>query len=204
MKKIKFILIIILTIPIFGLSQSLENLDYVSPFHNGYAAIKKDNQWAFINTKGAIVVDFRDDLVATSIDNAYYPIFSEDRCLVIEVKNGISYFGYIDTSGKTVIEPQFLNATNFSKGEAIALKLIKETVARNKTLGKDVVYYKYFEVTIDTIGTVGNYLTQKGVNVVLDKSYLKKPPQITSKHISENLYAIKHKDKTWTIINYNN
>lgn len=142
--------------------------------------------------------------MATSIDNAYYPIFSEDRCLVIEVKNGISYFGYIDTSGKTVIEPQFLNATNFSKGEAMTLKLIKETVARNKALGKDVVYYKYFEVAIDTIGTVGNYLTQKGVNVVLDKSYLKKPPQITSKHISENLYAIKHKDKTWTIINYNN
>lgn len=203
MKKVKFILLVIFTIPILGLAQSLENLDYISPFHDGYSAIKKDNQWAFIDSEGAIAIGFRNDLVVTPFGDVNYPIFNDGRCLIEELKNGISYFGYIDTSGKTVIEPQFLNATNFSEGNAIALELVKETVARNKALGKDVIYYKYFEVTIDTSGVIDNYLTQKGVNVVLDKDFFKKPPQITSRYISENLYAIRYKNKSWTIININ-
>jgi hypothetical protein len=203
MKKVKFILLIILTIPILGLAQSLENLDYISPFHNGYAAIKKDNQWAFINSEGIIAIAFRNDLVATSFGDAYYPIFSEDRCLIEELKEGISYFGYLDTSGKTIIEPQFLNATNFNEGTALALILIKDVVARNKALGKDVVYYRYYEVVIDKNGEAKNYLNPKGVNVVLDKDFLKEPPEITAKRISKNLYAFEGNNKKWTLIRIN-
>jgi hypothetical protein len=204
MKKVIVLFVVFLLIPVFGFTQSIENLDYISPFNDGLATIQKDGQWAFINTEGDIVVDFRNDLVSTKSSKSsdiYYPIFSDGRCLIEQKKEGISFFGYIDTSGKTIIEPQFLNATNFSKGKAIALKLDKEIVARNKALGKDVVYYKYFEVTIDTTGVIEDYLTQKGVNIVLDKDYLRKPPQITSKQIGKNLYAIKHNNNTWAIIN---
>ena len=201
MKKIKFILLVILTIPILGLAQSLENLDYISPFNEDLAAIQKDGQWAFINTKGKIVVNFRSDLVTTKRNDQNYPIFNDGRCLISKQKEGISYFGYIDTLGKTIIEPQFLNASNYNRGKAITLKLAKETVARNRALGKDVVYYRYFEVIINTSGIIENYLTQKGINVVLDKDFLRKPPEITSKQIGENLYAIKN--KTWSIINFN-
>ncbi|WP_308992864.1 WG repeat-containing protein [Mariniflexile litorale] len=201
MKKVKFILLIILIIPILGLAQSLENLDYISPFHNGYAAIKKDNQWAFINTEGAIAIDFRNDLVARTVGDVNYPMFSDDRCLIEELKEGISYFGYIDTFGKTVIKPQFLNATNFSEGSSIALKLVKEIVGENEALVKNIVYYRYFEVTIDIEGNVINYLTPKGKNVVLDKEFLTYPPEIMSKQISKNVFAIKGKGNRWTIIN---
>ena len=203
MKNAKFILLTILAIPILGLSQSLENLDYISPFNEDLAAIQKDGQWAFINTKGEIVINFRSDLVTTKRNNQNYPIFNGGRCLIAKQKEGISYFGYIDTLGKTIIEPQFLNASNFSEDKAIALELIKETVARNKALGKDIVYYRYFEVIINTSGIIENYLTQKGVNVVLDKDFLRKPPEITAKRISDNLYAIRQQNKTWAIININ-
>lgn len=203
MKKMKSILIILLVLPILGFSQIIEDVDFISPFHNGYAAIKKDKQWAFINSEGAIVVDFRKDLVTTKNEDSNYPVFKEDRCLIMQVKEGISYFGFINPTGKTIIEPQFLNATNFKDGKAIALELVKETVTRNTALDKNIVYYKYFEVTLDSDGNVIDYLTKKGKNVVLDKDYLTKPPKINAKQISKNVYIIKTKDKKWNIISVN-
>ena len=114
--------------------------------------------------------------------------------------NGISYFGYIDTSGKTIIETQFLNAQNFQHNEAIVLKLSEELIGKNDVLGKNIVQYKYYEVTIDTDGNINQYLTPKGFNTVLDKTYLKTPPEITSRKISDNLYAIYGENRNWTIL----
>jgi len=203
MKKALILFLAILIIPISGSSQEIENLDYISPFHEDLAAIKKEGQWAFINTIGEIIIDFRDDLVVTSVGDINYPIFSEDRCLIEEQKDDISYFGYIDTSGKTVIAPQFLNAANFNEERALALKLIKDVVAKNEALEKNVVYYKYHEVVIDKNGEAKDYLNPKGVNVVLDKDFLKEPPQITAKQISKTLYAFKGKHTKWTLIRIN-
>jgi hypothetical protein len=200
MKKAIILFFVIVIIPIFGFTQSIKNLDYISPFYDGIAAIKKRNQWAFINNKGAIIVGFRNDVVTTKMTNENYPIFSDRRCLIEQIKDGISYFGYIDAAGKTIIQPQFLNASNFNGGKAIVLELVKEMVGQNKALGKDVVYYKYYEATIDSTGVIKNYLTQEAVNVVLDKEFMRKPPEIISKHISDNLYAVMYKDNTWAII----
>ncbi|WP_179320323.1 WG repeat-containing protein [Winogradskyella helgolandensis] len=203
MKRALLVLLALFVLPFFGNGQTIENIDFVSPFHNGLAAIKKDGQWAFINTKGAIVIDYRTDLVVTTTDHVNYPIFNDDRCIIEQDKNGISYFGYIDTSGSTVIEPQFLNAANFSNGKALALELIKNTVAKNEALGKNVVYYKYYEVVIDLEGKVENYLNPKGVNVVIDKEFLREPPIITAKRLSDHLYAFKNKNNKWTLIKLN-
>ncbi|WP_178984187.1 WG repeat-containing protein [Winogradskyella helgolandensis] len=203
MKRALLVLLALFVLPFFGNGQTIENIDFVSPFHNGLAAIKKDGQWAFINTKGAIVIDYRTDLVVTTTDHVNYPIFNDDRCIIEQDKNGISYFGYIDTSGATVIEPQFLNAANFSNGKALALELIKNTVAKNEALGKNVVYYKYYEVVIDLEGKVENYLNPKGVNVVIDKEFLREPPIITAKRLSDHLYAFKNKNNKWTLIKLN-
>ena len=83
-------------------------------------------------------MDFRNDLVPTKTDNASYPIFSNDKCLIVEVKDGVNYYGYIDKSGKTIITPQFLNATNFKYEKAIALKIHKETIGYNDIFKKAV------------------------------------------------------------------
>lgn len=202
MKK-AIILFLAVSITFCGFSQSTENLDYISPLHNGLAAVKKDGQWAFINQQGEIIIDYRNDLVITESSEGDFPIFMNDRCLIEEKRDGISYFGFINTKGKTVIQPQFLNASNFNDGSAMVLEVFKEQVSSNKALGKNIVYDKYLKGIIDTQGTIKTYLSPERVSVILDKKFLKAPPEITSKYISKNLYAVKGKNNKWTVIYVN-
>ena len=199
MKKSAVIFLIALLISVSGFTQTIEDIDYISPFEDGVAAIKKGSKWAIINTDGVIVVNFRGDLVSTKTVNGTYPIFNNDRCLIAQDKDGITYFGYIDKTGKTTIAPRFLNALNFENNTAIVLELTRKDVGRNEALGKNIVYYKYFEVAIDIKGAIKNYLTQDGVNVVLDKKSLREPPKITSRFISDNLIATMNMNKKWVV-----
>ena len=200
MKKIVLLFVVLFLTPVYISAQTIENLDFISPINEGLSAIKKDNQWAFINKEGAIVVDFRNDLVTTNCNDGVYPIFVNNRCLIVKVINGISYFGFINANGNVAIEPEYLNASNFIDNEAIVLKLTKEEIGENDVLGKNIVQYKYYEVIIDVNGNIKQYLTPKGFNIILDKKYLKKPPKINAKRISDNLYAVVNKNKKWTII----
>ena len=187
-------------IPLFGFTQSIENLDYVSPFHDDVAAIQKNGEWAFINQKGDIVMNYRSDLVTTTSDGKTYPIFVNNRCLITKEEAGVTYFGYIDKTGATVIKPQFLNATNFKNNVAIALNVVKENSGKNNILGKSVVSYRYYEVTIDTNGEVKDYLSpDDGISVVLEKKYLSKPPKISSKHLGDQLVVTKGENGKWTV-----
>mgnify|MGYP001092258973 CR=1 FL=1 len=200
MKKVAILFLTLITIPIFAVAQSIEDIDFISPFHNGVAAIQKDGKWAFINEEANLIIDFRTDLVTTNTENGNYPMFNDNRCPIVEIKSGISYFGFIDKSGKTVIEPQFLNSTDFKNGTAIALEVIKSVITKNTALGKDMVTFRYFEVLIDTNGKITYYLNQDGINVILDKDFLRAVPQITSRRITENIYAVKNKKNSWNII----
>lgn len=200
MKKGIILLVALFLVSIFGITQNIENVDYISSFNDGLAAIKKDNKWGFINKEGDIVLNFRNDLVATKSNGGEYPIFQNGRCLISKETNGILYYGYIDTLGKIVIEPQFINASNFINNEAIVLHLIKNVIGENDILEIKMVNYKYHEVVIDINGEIKEFLTPKGFSIVLDKKYLKIPPKITSKRISDNMYAVLNENKKWTII----
>ncbi|WP_245535944.1 WG repeat-containing protein [Psychroflexus torquis] len=101
----------------------MENLDYIFPFHEDLAAIQKGDQWAIIDTGDGIIINFKSDLVSTVFKYATYPIFRDGLCLIEKEKDGIVYFGDINTLGDTVIEPKFLNASNFKDEKVIALKL---------------------------------------------------------------------------------
>lgn len=189
----KKIIILFILIPFLGFSQIKDKLDYISPYNEGFSAVKKGNQWAFINLKGNIVIDFRDNLVLTETNNKKYPVFINERCLISEKKDGISYFGYIDTSGKTIIEPQFLNATNFDEEFAIAIELYKEILGKNNILNKQTVRYESTEVIINKSGIIIRKLTEpKGL--ALSRNYINKPPKISSKIIAENLFSALGKD----------
>lgn len=201
MKKVIILGLACIIIPILSIAQSITDIDFVSPIHNEVAAIQKDGKWAFINKEGHQIIDFRTDLVTTNTENGDYPMFNNNRCPIVEIKAGISYFGFIDKSGQTVIEPLFLNTTDFEDGTAIALELDKKFITRNTALGKDMVNYRYFEVLIDTNGKITYYLTQDGVNIVLDKDFLREVPRITSNRITKDLYAVKTNKNTWNIIN---
>lgn len=195
----KKLLITLVLIPFLGIAQTIKNIDYISPFNNNVAAIKKGNEWGFIDRDGQLTVDFRNDLVLTKTENAAYPIFSNGKCLIAHQKNGVLYYGYIDKSGKTVITPQFLNATNFEHGKALALKVDKETIGYNDIFKKDVVSYHYFELVIDEEGKTTDHLTQLAIHVSPKNKNDKNPPVITSRLISENLVAIKGSNKKWRV-----
>lgn len=195
----KKLLITLLLIPFLGIAQTLEDLEYISPFNNDVAAIKKDNEWGFIDQNGKIIVDFRNDLILTKTDNANYPIFSNERCLIAHHKDGVLYYGYIDKTGKTVITPQFLNASNFKNDVAVALKLVKEESSGMNELMKNIVNYHYYEVVIEKAGEINQYLTEEPIHITLTKEKMKKPPVITSKLISNNLIAVRNNNNKWTL-----
>ena len=199
----KKLLITLVLIPFLGIAQTIDNLEYVSSFNNDVAAIKKGNEWGFIDQDGKIIIDFRNDLVLTKTGNATFPIFSNDRCLIAHQKNGVLYYGYIDKNGKTVITPQFLNATNFEYDKALVLKVEKETIGYNDIFKKDVVSYHYFEVVIDKEGKTLDLLTQLAVHVPPKYKKNSNPIKITSRLISQDLALVKSKN-TWTLKIINN
>lgn len=188
-------------------AQDLKDIDYVAPFQEGLAAVKKGEQWAFINMKGELVIDYRDDILIPSkgqmpldskVEANKYPFFNDGRCLIQKTKNGIVHFGYINSQGKTVIEPVFINATHFNKGRAIVLKVTKQLLGKNELLDKDVVSYSYNEIVIDYMGEFKTHL-RGPKNLLYDKEYLKSPPKIQSRFISPNLIRVKTGKNTWQI-----
>lgn len=198
MKKTAIIFFIVILIPLFVFTQTIEGVEFISPFNDGVSAIKKGDQWAFINAEGTIIINFRDDLVLTKSNNFNYPIFNNDRCLITKKKDDISYFGYIDKSGNTIIEPQYLRATNFNNNVAIVLELVKERIGYNDILGKEMISYNCAEAIINSNGDVLHYLTEPK-HIPLSAKNIKKIAVINSKFISDNLIATKSKDKKWII-----
>lgn len=200
MKTFRNFIYCLLLYPLLVFTQPIENVEYISPFKDGVAAVKSKDSWGFINGKGKLVIDFRNDLVLTDFEDGTYPAFMDGRCLIEKRMNGISYFGFIDQSGDVIVEPVYLNATNYDNGLAIVLELIKVKVGENAALGKTVAYDKYLEAIIDVEGNIVQYISPKRVSVILDKDYLKSPPKIKSKRISEFLYAYYNEDDTWTVV----
>jgi hypothetical protein len=188
-------------------AQMYENIDEITPFNEDFAAIRKNEQWAFMNKTGEIVINFRGDLVATIPENEdeiigqkhlAYPHFKEGKCLIRKKIDGIYYFGFIDANGKEVIEPNFVNATNFSNGKAIVVKFEKIPVGDNDLLEKRVVTYRLAEFVIDTDGktmaTLFNF--RKIVPKVVEGEI---PPAIKSKFLGSNLIASQFENGKWQI-----
>ena len=199
MKKLIILWVILIVNPLTVGAQNLGDVDFISPFNNGLSAIEKEGKWAFINGEGELVIDYRDDLVLTDFGDESYPVFDSERCLIVKKDDGISYFGYIDKTGKTTIKPQYLNATNFKSGLAIILKLHKISLGQNDILGKNMIDYSYSELAINPNGETIHYLSEKPTHVTLSKDFLKGPPEIRTVFISNHLIAIKNDDKTWSI-----
>ncbi|MGI9552355.1 MAG: WG repeat-containing protein, partial [Aurantibacter sp.] len=95
--KRTIVFVLLMVIPFLGTSQTLEEinkstisgLDEVAPFNEGLAAVRKGNEWGFINKEGILVIDFRGDLhwdkgadtSKSDITGIRYPVFKEGRCM---------------------------------------------------------------------------------------------------------------------------
>jgi hypothetical protein len=154
-------------------SQILSDIEEVYPFNGDFAAVRKGNQWGFINKEGKKIIDFRDDFVLTNKMNSLnqtnsYPVFYDGRCLIRKLKGGINYFGFLNEKGIEIIKPQFLNATNFSNGFAIVVLASKDSIGFNYVLKKLIVSNNMEEYVIDTSGELVKYLYNPRKNVPIN------------------------------------
>jgi hypothetical protein len=89
--------------------QQSETYEGACPFNaDGYAAVKKDGKWGFIDTSGQVKIEYRFDGALS---------FSGH---LAAVKQG-DLWGYAALTGKIAIEPQFLQAKPFHEGSAPVL-----------------------------------------------------------------------------------
>jgi len=193
-----------------GYTQILSDVDEVTPFHDDLSAIRKNDQWAFINKAGEKIINYRDDLVTTvdehfidenGISSVNYPLFHNGRCLIKKLIDGTYYYGYINKEGDEIIEPLYLNATNFINGYAIVIKIAKNVMGNNLMLGKNVVNYKLEEYIIDSSGKTIKYL-ENARNDRSSRNKTKSPPSFCSKFIAPHLIAVMSPDKKWNIYEF--
>lgn len=184
-------------------SQLLKDLDQISPYREGLAAIKKGDQWAFMDKQGTIVINFRNDLVATSQKEGELkaPVFQNGRALINRIEDDITYYGYIDKSGNEVITGPYVNATTFKNGFAIVMHFSREVVGKNKLLDKDVVSYKLEEFVIDLNGHVMTPMLHTR-NCVPDKIKSGKSPDLTTVLLGERMVGVQTTNKKWEIHNF--
>ena len=94
---------------LFGGEREIGPFEDARPFTNdGYAAVKLNGSWGFVNTDGEVAIDF---------------VFDDAKSFsghLAAVKTG-ELWGYINTYGNLVIEASFLEAKSFSNGHAPVL-----------------------------------------------------------------------------------
>ena len=111
-----------------------EAYEDAQPFTNdGWAAVKKDGKWGYIDVTGTVKIDFQFEnalsfsqgLAAVKLSSQTInvePEESDEENVEVEAKTEVvELWGYINTSGKTVIEPVFYKAKSFTSGNAPVL-----------------------------------------------------------------------------------
>ena len=201
MKKL-LILIVCFSIHSAAFSQTIRDLDEVYPFDGDFAAIKKGNQWAFIDKEGKQTIDFRSDLVLIDKLNSSnqlisYPVFNDSRCLIRKLTKDYYRYGFINEKGEEIIKPQFLNATNFSNGFAIVVVQTKDSTGYNKVLKLPIMSNYMEEYVIDTSGELVKYLYNP--RNYIPSIHKNNVPTIESKFIAPRMVAVKMKNGKWDI-----
>lgn len=82
-----------------------DSYEDAKPFADGWAAVKKNGKWGFIDTTGEVKIDYQFDKALS---------FGQHLAAVQQGR----YWGYISLEGKTVIHANFLEAKSFSEGSA--------------------------------------------------------------------------------------
>jgi len=184
-------------------AQLMVDVEQVGNFSEGLAAVKKGDQWAFMDQEGNIVIDFRDDLVSLDDENGQMtaPEFHDGRALISATEDQIRYYGYIDKTGEDVIPAQFVNASDFKNGFAIVMQFSKEVVGQNQLLGKDVVSYEIEEYVIDPNGNAMTPMMH-GRNYGPEKLRAGKTPQLTSVFLGGHIVAVQIAEQHWEIYKF--
>ncbi|MCW5514758.1 WG repeat-containing protein [Muriicola sp. Z0-33] len=214
MKRIYALLFVVLiALPFAGKTQVIESinkpildeLDEVRPFSEGLAAVRKGNQWGFINTEGKLVIDFRSDLVwSTEADTSKmdirgirYPEFLDGLCMNQALTDeGIPLYGFINSKGEQLIQPEFVNITQFENGKAIGI-FAKKTFRGQNEIKLNVFDYSFIEVLINTQGEILWPIMERDHILMSTRRF--ELPLLRSKLLSDGLLASKNKSNEWEI-----
>ncbi|TLP71128.1 WG repeat-containing protein [Maribacter sp. ACAM166] len=200
---ILWVVMLLIALPINA--QSLENIDEIAPYSEGLAAVRKGSQWGFINEEGTLVIDFRDDVYSSQnadasksdISGIGYPMFNEGLCVITEtIEDGVPVFGFIDTTGAVVFEPQFLNIYPFHNGYTTGVLFDKTFKGKNEFQLK-IYDYKFFDVMLNTSGKVTDYFERRDYILLTLKRY--EMPEIRAKVLHVGVVAIYNPEQGWKI-----
>lgn len=191
--------------PLTLLGQNLKGIDEIAPFSEGLAAVRQGDQWGFINEDGTLVIDYRKDVYwnneadtsKSDISGIHYPMFREGRCLITKkVEDGVPLYGFMDTEGNTVIEPQFLNVYPFKDGYTTAV-LFDKTLKGENEFKLKIYDFKFFDVLLNTSGKIEEYFEKRQNIQMTRKRY--ELPSIGVKRLIDDLVAVHVKDQGWEI-----
>lgn len=204
--KTYYILLVAFFLPLFSPAQDLSGLNEIAPYSEGLAAVRKGDQWGFIDKDGKLVIDFRSDLVwqkeadadRNDVAGIRYPRFKNGRCMIKKMlqEEQVPVYGFIDTSGSIVIEPEYLNVTEFDEDYAIGILLAKTFRGENRFQLR-IYDYKFSEVILSTSGEVMRLIEQRNNIQMSYKRY--SLPMLHSKLIGPGLLAQKSQNNTWEV-----
>ena len=204
MKNIIALLSLFLLIPITASSQTETTVyDEIAPFSEGLAAVRVGNQWGFIDEDANLVIDFRDDLVwnkeadttVPGVLGIRYPEFKNGRSMIQELKvNNIPYYGFIDKTGKTVIQPEYLNITQFDQENSIGI-YVREIFQGKNEIKLDIVEYIFTEVVVNTDGEIVWPIAEREHALTAKRRY--EIPELRAKLVAKDLLVFKTKDNKW-------
>lgn len=89
--------------------------DFLSPFHDGLAAVRIDYKWGFIDTDGNEICPIKYEFPYKKGLGAFWEGYAVAG---ISTGDGFIKFGYIDTKGKEVSEFIYTAACDFHNGVA--------------------------------------------------------------------------------------
>ncbi len=215
MKQIPILLALLIVLPCLGWSQSVrelnvaavKDLDQVTEFNEGLAAVRKGDSWGFIDTSGNLVIDFRNDLVwhknpdpsASGVNGMAYPRFSEGRCpfrAFQEEEGEIPFYGFIDTKGNTVIKPEFLNVSEFKDGHALGI-YFKKTFRGKNNFQLNIYDYTFTEVVLNPAGEMVWPLAER-LNILMQARRYE-TPALLSRIVGPALLAVETTPGKWEI-----
>ncbi|MDX1769640.1 MAG: WG repeat-containing protein [Arenibacter troitsensis] len=186
-------------------SQTVKNIEEIAPFNEGLAAVRQGNQWGFINEEGQLVINFRNDIYwnqdadtsKKDISGVQYPMFNEGRCLITKiVEDGVPVFGFMDTKGNVVLEPQLLNVYPFKNGFTTAVLYEKSMKGKNE-FNLDIYEFKFHDVMLDISGEIVEFFNRR-YNIQMTKKRYQRP-SVGVKQLSKGLVGVHTQDQGWEV-----
>lgn len=205
MKTTHLLVVFLCFLPITLVAQTLEGIDEIAPFSEGLAAVRQGEQWGFINEEGTLVINFRNDVYwnnnadtsKSDITGVGLPMFQEGRCLISKkVEDGVPLYGFMDTKGNTIIEPQFLNLYPFKNGYTTGV-LFDKTLKGENEFKLKIYDFKFFDVLLDTSGKIEEYFERRQNIHMTTRRY--QIPSIGVKLLTDGLVAVHIQDQAWEI-----